>query len=299
MTTLEITAHDHIVDRFKNLAESNRLAHAYLFIGPKYSGKSETAFKIAKLFCQTIDTHVLECAFGEKIKIEEVREILSLTRLRPFNSEKKVIIIKNVEQLTIESSNALLKTLEEPTASSLLILTSSVSEKVLSTIKSRCHHYHFSTPSKEVLAEHLKTLYHENDLKAHFLASLSEGSFGIAGNYLNRGLYEAKNEWINRFIFGQQADAFIKESLQEKETIKEFLDIMLSWVRDAILIQSGVSQDQLIHLDRAEDLNRFAQKYSFEYLKEIYESIIQAQKLLTENLNIKVPLLIIKEKLNG
>ncbi|MGE0268019.1 MAG: ATP-binding protein [Candidatus Omnitrophota bacterium] len=298
MTTLEIAAREEIVNRFKSLAESNRLAHAYLFIGAKYTGKSETALKIAGMFCDKIDTHVLECEFGEKIKIDEIREVLSLIRLRPFSSEKKVIIIKNVEQLTLESSNALLKTLEEPTASSLLILTTSVSEKLLATIKSRCHRYYFPSPSKEVLAEHLKTHYHENDLKAHFLGAMADGSFGTARNYLSRNLYEAKNEWITRFIYGRETDAFIKECLQEKEATKEFLDILLSWTRDAILIQSGVSQEQLIHLDRADDLERFARQYSFSYLKEVYDSVVQAQKMLTENLNIKLPLLIIKAALD-
>lgn len=298
MTTLEIAAHDQIVSRFKSLAEKNRLAHAYLFIGAKYTGKSETALKIAGQFCHAVDTHVLECEFGEKIKIDEIREILSLVRLRPFSSERKVIIIKNVEQLTLESSNALLKTLEEPTASSLLILTTSVSEKLLTTIKSRCHRYYFPTPSKEVLAEQLKTLYHENDLKAHFLGAMADGSLGTARNYLSRNLYETKNEWITRFVYGNQADVFIKECLPDKETTKEFLDVLLGWMRDAILIRSGVSQDQLIHLDRADDLERFARQYSFGYLKETYGAVVQAQKMLTENLNIKLPLLIIKAALD-
>jgi len=298
MTTLEIAPHDQIVERFKRLAAANRLAHAYLFIGAKYAGKSETALKIAALFCHKIDTHVLECEFGEKIKIEEIREVLNLVRLRPFSSEKKVIIIKNVEQLTLESSNALLKTLEEPTASSLLILTTSVSEKLLATIKSRCHRFYFPTPSKEVLAQHLKTHYHENDLKAHFLGALADGSFGTARNYLDRKLYEAKNDWITQFIYGNQTDTFIKGILEEKETTKEFLDVLLGWIRDAILLQSGVGRDQLIHLDRAEDLNRFARQYRFDYLKEIYDTIVQAQKMLTDNLNIKLPLFIIKAALD-
>lgn len=298
MPTLEIAPHDDIVDRFKTLAKADRLAHAYLFMGAKYTGKSETARKIAANLCHPVDTHVLECAFGEKIKIEEIRDIIGLIRLRPFSSAKKVVIIKNVESLTIESSNALLKTLEEPTASSLLILTTSVSEKLLPTIKSRCHRIYFPTPSKEVLAEHLKTHYYENELKAHFLGAMAEGSFGTAGNYLDRKLFEAKNVWISQFIYGNQPETFIKEYLQDKETTKEFLDILLSWIRDAILVQSGVSREQLIHLDRAEDVNRFAFQYRFDYLKEIYDEVVQAQKMLTENLNIKLPLLIIKEKLS-
>lgn len=301
MTAITVEPNQHVVDRLLRLHQAGRLAHGYLFTGGKFVGKSETAMAMARELSDTIDTHVLECAFGEKIKVEEVREILSLMGLRPFSAEKKVIIIKNVEQMTVESANILLKTLEEPTPSSLMILTSSVFERVLPTIRSRCHRVHFPTPCKEVLAEQLRSLYHEGTSSAHFLSALSEGSLGVAQHYRERGLFERKNHWISQFVFGPPDPDFAKrelKDLKDKELTKEFLDVLLSWVRDAALIYSGVADDHLIHLDRRDELEQFARRYHFDDLADIYDEVILAQKMLADNLNLKLPLLIIKEKMS-
>lgn len=298
MSTMEIVANQQVVDRLLKLHGTGRLAHGYLFSGAKYVGKSETALALAKELSDPIDTHILECAFGETIKIQEVREILSMMGLRPFSAQKKVIIIKNVELLTTESANVLLKTLEEPTASSLMILTTSVIERVLPTIRSRCHRIQFATPSKEVLAEQLRSLYHEETSSAHFLSTLAEGSLGTAQNYRKRGLFERKNHWISHFVFGPLDPDFAKNELKDKETTKEFLDVMLSWIRDATLIYSGVADSHLIHLDRRDELEQFARRYHFEDLADIYDEVILAQKMLADNLNLKLPLLIIKEKMS-
>lgn len=297
MSTLDIVANNEITDRLVRLHHAERLAHAYLFIGSKFTGKSETAIAIANELSTKIDTHLVECEFGERIKIDEIREILGMCRLRPFSGDKKVFIIRDVEHLTLESSNALLKTLEEPTSSSLIILTTSVIEKILPTIISRCHRVHFATPSKEYLAEQLKTHYHEDTLRAHFLSAFSDGSLGVAQKYREKGLFELKNDWITQFVFGSQGDAFIKNNLKDKEVTKDFLDVLLSWMHDVVLVKTNANANMLINLDRKEDLVAFANKYSFEYLQDIYHEVVQAHKMLTENLNIKLPLLIIKEKL--
>ncbi len=133
-----------ILKRFAKLLVANRLAHAYLFVGPQGLGKSEAALSVAKLvncerndgtFCDECsscrritsgnhpDIYRLDRGEEETIKIEQVRELLSRTAFRPFEARRKVFIIKNIEDLTTEAGNALLKTLEEPTASNLLLLT--------------------------------------------------------------------------------------------------------------------------------------------------------------------------------
>ena len=75
------------------------------------------------------------------------------------------------------------------------------------------------------------------------------------------------------------------------------LDILLSWIRDCILFKSGVAAEQLVHHKRLRDLENFTQKRSFENLEDIKEDIVKAYYLLKENLNMKIPLLLIKEKL--
>ncbi len=301
MSTVTVEPNQQVIDRLLRLHQAGRLAHGYLFTGAKFVGKFETAMAVAKELSDPIDTHTLECDFGEKIKIDEVREILALMGLRPFSAPKKVIIIRNVELMTVDSANVLLKTLEEPTPSSLMILTTSVYERVLPTIRSRCHRVHFPTPCKEVLAEHLRNLYHEDTSSAHFLSTLAEGSLGVAQNYRDRGLFERKNHWISQFVFGPPDPDFAKKELKDlkdKQLVKDFLDVLLSWIRDAALIYSGVADSHLINLDRRDELEQFARRYHFDDLADIYDEVIQAQRMLADNLNLKLPLLIIKEKMS-
>src|SRR5262245_28334047 len=124
-----LNIHEPILQRFQLIKERGLLAHAYLFAGPKEIGKSETALAIAKLFncvhpeggtpcnacanCRRIeegihpDVHLLEIAEeASTIKIEQVRELLGQTRLRPFEAPIKIFIIRDAETMTLEGSNA-------------------------------------------------------------------------------------------------------------------------------------------------------------------------------------------------
>ena len=98
-------------------------------------------------------------------------------------------------------------------------------------------------------------------------------------------------------ILNRPQDLRIKEILDDKEETKEFLDILFSWIRDALLAKVGVEDERLIHLDRIDDLNQFVKKHTFEELKALSHSIVKMYQLLADNLNIKLPLLIIGEQL--
>jgi len=176
----DIQINDLIMRRFVTLINHQRLAHAYMFVGASYSGKGQTARALAKLIncekadikkdekacgncssCVKIDSgnhpdvHILESEINETIKINETRDILKHVRLKPFEGKKKILIIRNIETITHEAGNALLKTLEEPTQDSLILLTTSKPERVLPTIKSRCHSMLFSSMSKEDIVDYL------------------------------------------------------------------------------------------------------------------------------------------------
>ena len=309
-----------VLERFFLLASKERLAHAYLFVGPQGIGKYETACAAAAMLnceqgkvqaCGTCsscikiqagshpDIHVLESAFGEAIKIENVRTLMSQLKFRAFMAKKKVFIIQNAENMTLESANALLKTLEEPASDSLLILTTSVPEKILATIRSRCHGIPFHPTPNAELAEHLTKYYHEGSESAHFVAHFAHGCLGKARELQENGLYTRKNQQIDGFIYSSDVTDFIKEVTSDKSKTKEFLDIFHTWMRDAILIKQGIESEKVVHLDRWADLQQFSQRFDFAQLLDIQEHIVQVYKILKDNMNCKLPLMIIKEKLNG
>ncbi len=319
MILAHIKINEFVMKRFELLSEKERLAHAYLFIGPQNSGKFQTAIGIAKflnceqkdkegfcnecLSCKKIDSgnhpdlHILDSEYGASIKIEQTRDLLEHMRMKPFCSERKIFVINHIENLTKEAGNAILKTLEEPTANSLIILTTSVLEKNLDTVRSRCHAVHFLPISKTKLADRLAQYYDGDSHDFHFLAYFSEGCMGKAQKLKANGLFARKNEIIDKFLLARPEDRFTKKILQDKETTKEFLDVMLSWIRDSMLFKVGIADENLIHIDRMKELTKFQSTYTFEELNDLNKEIIRMTKLLSENLNIKIPLMIIKEKL--
>jgi DNA polymerase-3 subunit delta' len=191
-------------DRLKNILEkqlgSGKLPHAYLFSGPEGIGKKTLALEFAKkvLGAQKLeshpDFHILDSE-GEII-VEQVLGFISKISYKPFLGAKKIAVINNAENLNIQSGNALLKTLEEPSESSIIILIAGPG-KVLPTIVSRCQVLQFSSFSREDLTQFARA--GKLELSEDLLAL----SFGRTGRL--------KKLSENKVLF-----------LKEKEIIEEF-----------------------------------------------------------------------------
>lgn len=322
MPTDSLQINQSILHRFAKLIQVQRLAHAYLFVGPEDIGKSETALRIAKLVncegqeetvpqepcdqcpsCRKIDSgnhpdvFVIDRGEEQSIKIVQIREMIKRNQLKAFEARKKVFIIKNAEKLTLEGSNALLKTLEEPTDSSLLLLTTSVPEKNLDTIKSRCQRIQFFPVSNDRLEVQLKDAFSLEDHPSRFLAYFSEGCLGKATRLNEDKFFGRKNEIIDNIVFQGNNEQYIKEVLTDKERTKEVLDVILCWFRDLLLVKVGADTGRLVHADRIDDLLGLEPRYSFRQVKDIIQEAVNASRLLGENLNIKIPLILLREKI--
>lgn len=307
----------NVVNRFHQLMKRERLAHAYLLIGPEGSGKVETALAIAKMVncdepgesfcgkcphCLKIESgnhpDILMCEQGEdqSIKIYKVRELIKRMQLRPYEAIKQVVIIRDMDLMTTEGANALLKTLEEPTASSLMLLTTANPERILETVKSRCHAVHFFGFSREELSRRLTDQTSLSLKDAEVLAGFSEGCFGKALRLRDEKFLARKNELIDKFLFDGVDDAMLKSISSDQEKTKEILDVLLFCFKDMMLLKAGVSGGRLTNRDRIKDLTVCAARYSLEKLRDALVEIVNTKKLLDANLNVKVPLMLLKEK---
>ncbi len=314
-----IIANSSVLNRFAALIKSGRLAHAYLFIGPESVGKSETALAVAKFVncldlkseapCETCaacikinagshpDIHIIERIEKESISIEQIREMIVQIQLRPYEAKKKVFIIKNIEYLTPEGSNSLLKTLEEPSLNSLLLLTTSLLEKNLDTVKSRCHHIQFFPAPLRKLAGELKKDYAITESDAHLLSHFAQGCAGRAGRLHEASFIKKRNDTLERIVFGRDNEAYLKKILNDRQETKQVLDVLFSWVRDLLLLKSGAQEHTLIHLDRVRELRKLETQFSFEELKDLCDEVVEASGMLADNLNVKVALALIQGEL--
>lgn len=160
-----IIGNERIVEMLEKSYKTDKLSHAYLFEGPEHIGKRTLALDFCKLLLndskknilENPDLMILNSSDGDKqITIEKIRELEKVLGLYPYCSKYKIAVIEQAEKMNKAAANALLKTLEEPSKTTILILLSSNSKNMLDTIKSRCQRMKFLPVKRKLLEEFLK-----------------------------------------------------------------------------------------------------------------------------------------------
>jgi len=172
----QIVGQEHIKKALANAIQMDRISHAYLFTGPRGTGKTSTARIFAKsLNCEkgptvspcnecencrnitnSIPIDVIEIDAASNRSVNDADEIIQKVALAPVNSRYKIYIIDEVHMLTNQAFNALLKTLEEPPKNVIFILATTEVHKVLDTIKSRCQRFDFKRITTDDISKHLR-----------------------------------------------------------------------------------------------------------------------------------------------
>jgi DNA polymerase III subunit gamma/tau len=227
----DLVGQSHVSRTLKNAVAQNRLAHAYLFVGPRGIGKTSTARILAKALnclkgptvtpdgtcdnCREIaagnSLDVLEIDGASNNGVEQVRELRENVRYAPSKSRYKIYIIDEVHMLTAAAFNALLKTLEEPPPHVKFIFATTEPQKILPTIVSRCQRFDLHRISAKLIAEHLQFIAGKEKITlapaaAHAIARGAEGGMRDAESMLDQlvafcGEKISENDVLNIFGF--------------------------------------------------------------------------------------------------
>ncbi|MEG0978103.1 MAG: DNA polymerase III subunit gamma/tau [Bacilli bacterium] len=178
----EIYGQSHIVKTLQNSIKNNKIGHAYLFCGPRGTGKTSMAKLFAKALncdeglgyicnecenCKLINSNshpdVLELDAASNSSVDDIRKIIEKVKYAPIKGKYKVYIIDEVHMLSNSAFNALLKTLEEPPADVVFILATTEPHKVLPTILSRCQRYDFTKIESQAIKDRLLDIIAKED----------------------------------------------------------------------------------------------------------------------------------------
>ncbi len=184
----EIVGQSHVTELLKNAVKQGSFAHAYLFTGPRGTGKTSVArilaHEINDLSYSSDITHldIIEIDAASNRRIDDIRDLREKVHIAPSSAKYKVYIIDEVHMLTGESFNALLKTLEEPPAHAVFILATTEVHKVPATIISRTQRFHFRPGTVKAIVDHLSSIAKNENIKIDedalaLIARHSEGGF--------------------------------------------------------------------------------------------------------------------------
>ena len=310
----QVVGHEWAVDLLKRALASERVAHAYLFTGPPHVGKRSLALNFAQalnclnedkpcgqcLACNKIahgnhpDVQVVE-GEGRTLKIDQMRTLRHEAALSPLEGRWKVYIIQQMEQATAEAANCLLKTLEEPPSSVILVLTASEAEALLPTIVSRCQVFNLRPLATETVQESLQERWGVDAERAQLLARLSDGRLGwaVAASQDNNILVRREkhvDEMVELMGQGRvERLEYAQQLSSNPEATPELLHLWLSWWRDLLLKASGSSAG-VINMDRENTLKNQAQRYSLGQVRNFVEALRTAVWRLEHNANTRLTL---------
>ena len=282
----DLVGQNHVSQTLKNAVEQNRLAHAYLFVGPRGVGKTSTARILAKALncvkgptvtpCGVCDNckeiaagnslDVIEIDGASNNSVEDVRELRDNVRYAPAKGRYKIYLIDEVHMLSSAAFNALLKTLEEPPPHVKFIFATTEPQKVLPTILSRCQRFDLHRIPAKLIAQHLQYIATQEKITlepaaAHAIARGAEGGLRDAESMLD------------------QLVAFCGDPISEGDVLKVF----------------GFTSEQTV-ADLTDKILRSATAEAIDVVHEQSESGKDMMKLMSDLISYLRDLLIFKVK---
>lgn len=292
-----ILGHKNIRDGIDRREKNNSFSHANLITGCDGIGKSVLAKYIANKIIKPregaesadiVRYYPKASSFG----VDDVRNIIEEVNKKPYEGDKKILILYKCDKMTVQAQNALLKTIEEPPEGVYLILLSDSLENILDTIQSRCQVYKLTPLSKEEILEYIDFKYPEiSEQDKQAVIAYCTGIPGKIDRFLgDEGLRNLRGICTDLFedIINRSNDIVIKyqellKNLKDEKT--EFLDILILFIRDIMIFKELNKIDLIINVDKADKIKQISRGITYKKLNSMLEYIEEARTNFNSNTN--------------
>ena len=289
--------HSSLIENFKNRCSNGNLSHAQLISGEDGIGKSILAEILGELilngdlnreYVDIINYKPSKASFG----VDDVREIIDEVNKKPFEGDKKVIIIHQGNKLTIQAQNALLKTIEEPPTEVYIIILCESLELILDTIKSRCEIYKLTPLTKDELYKYIaiKGYDYSEEEKSSAIA-FSEGIPGRIDRYFSdTELQELRDKIVDLLLqlTNNEIEAILEKEEQlvsYKQNKEEVINVLSSFIRDILVNKEVYNENLIINRDKIKEIERLTNEMSFKKLNKMLLGLQEARKNIKNNVS--------------
>lgn len=297
----------------KSIKDKN-ISHGYIFEGAKGIGKLNMAIFFAKsLLCKDFkeepcnvcsscikinsmnhpDLHIISSE-DKSIKREVIDELILSVYQKPYESDRKIYIINNSEEMTMQAANTFLKTLEEPAGNTTIILLTQNCNLLLSTIVSRCQLIKFEKNSNEQIIDYIKKKFDLDFNTARLIAYYSQGVLYNAEKIaINQNdvlkLREEIIKIFDRILIHDKNAIFEYETYFEdnKDKIDEITEILMIWLRD-INFKKHEIDDLIINIDLIDLLEKHAKSLDRQKIDELINYLQNIKYDIKSNVNYKL-----------
>ncbi|OOM11196.1 DNA polymerase III subunit delta' [Clostridium saccharobutylicum] len=293
----KIVGHENIIDGINKRNLNDSFSHANLIVGNDGIGKSVLARYLSNKIMkksndlESVDVvkyHPSSNSFG----VDDVRNIIEEVNKKPYEGNKKVLILYRCDKLTIQAQNALLKTIEEPPKGVYLILLSDSLEAILDTVQSRCQVYKLTPLSKEEMIQYIEYKYSdlaESDKRA--AVAYSTGIPGKVDRFIgDENLKNLRNICIQLFedILKREQGIVLKyqglfKNLKEEQM--EMLNILLLYIRDIMIFKELNKSELIVNFDKVDKIKYISRGISYKKLNCMLEYIKEARLNFNSNTN--------------
>ncbi len=283
-----------IIDGFFRRVDNGTLSHAHLIYGPDGIGKSLLAriFSL-KILGKTVDVDYVDIinyrAKKSSIGVDEVRDIIEEISKKPYEGDKKVVIIHEGNKLTTQAQNALLKTIEEPPIGVYIIILTESLEVLLDTIKSRCQIYKLTPLSNEDMIKYIQRLGEFSEEKFRAALAYSEGIPGRAERLLKDDSLAELRDILIKLLLSlgssgvDELISFESKLLDYKADKEEVLNLLSLFIRDIIVYKELEDKEMIINIDKYTYIEEIAKSLSYKKLNSILKYIEEGRVNLISN----------------